>query len=436
LHPGPFGRFDRQCAGILFELTKKLYRYGLDREDEERSRAKAMNFERSGPFLRQVSVLFRSGTVAGMTDGQLLERFARRRGAEGEPAFAALVARHGPMVLGVCRQLLRDPHDADDAFQATFLTLARKAGSLRQPERLGPWLYGVAVRKTRKLNQQRERRWRYERRRAVATREWSPPESRAEDREESAVLHEELARLPEKYRTPIVLCYLQGHTHETAAAALGWPLGTVRGRLARAREQLRTRLAGRGVAPAGVVLGAWPLCDRLRAIVPSALSDAAVSAASQMAGGRTALLARLPAMIAARPGAISAGALRIAALSLLAGVVATGSFALGRRAPVAEKAALARGPDADVDRPEAGSGQVLDDVSPDRLPRWVSDAVRNIEPEVEIVAAVRESDTAYVVVIRTGGGERSLRVTGRFDGGRKVIVVRRIRDRYPEGRRV
>jgi RNA polymerase sigma factor (sigma-70 family) len=380
-----------------------------------------MNCDRSGAVLRQVGVLFRSGTVAGMTDAQLLERFATRRGPESEAAFAALVARHGPMVLAVCRQLLRDAHDADDAFQAAFLTLAGKAGTLWQPSRLGPWLHGVAVRKSRKLKQQRERRWRHERRGAIRAGEASPAESRAEHFEESAALHEELARLPEKYRAPIVLCYLQGHTHETAAAALGWPLGTVRGRLARARDQLRARLTARGAVPAGLVLAGGPGLF-FPASVPAALSETVASGAARTLRGWGPLLARVKA---AWPGALGARGPRIAAVLMLAGGVSAAGFASWRRVTVAEIRALAPA----VPRPEVHNGETDAELTPDRLPGWVTDTVRRIQPEATIARAIRESDTAYLVEIRRSDGQPPVtaRVTGRFAPGRRLTLVRRVR---------
>ncbi len=107
---------------------------------------------------RELRAIIDGGTVAGLTDGQLLERFASHRGAEAELAFTALVMRHGPLVFGVCQSLLRNPHDAEDAFQATFMVLARKAGSIRQPDRLGPWLHGVAHRTARRLKEKNARR--------------------------------------------------------------------------------------------------------------------------------------------------------------------------------------------------------------------------------------------------------------------------------------
>jgi RNA polymerase sigma factor (sigma-70 family) len=396
-----------------------------------------MSDERSGPVLRQLGVLFRSGTVAGLTDGELLERFSARRGEQGDVAFEALVTRHGPMVLGTCRQLLGDSNDADDVFQATFLTLAQKAASLRQPERLGPWLHGVAVLKVRKLRQRRERRRRHERRGAIAVDHVDRAESSVGRREESAALHEELARLPEKYRSPIVLCYLQGHTHETAASALGWPLGTVRGRLARAREQLRERLVRRGVTPAGVVLGRWPRHDLVPTRVPPRLVGAAVQAASPTPGRWAALMTGLAGAKAVCPGVMTSPAFRMAALLILAGGAALGGNALGRRPRVAESkpTLVARSSSATPD-PQAGDRHQANRIPSERIPGWVSNAIRGLQPEAAIEGATRESETSYVVDISVRGEARSVRVMGRFDGRRRTVDVRRIPNGSLSGRRV
>ena len=187
--------------------------------------------------------IFEGGMVAGLTDGQLLERFGSGRAEEAEPAFAALVRRHGPMVLGVCRGVLKDAHAAEDAFQATFLTLACKAGSLRRPDPLGPWLHGVAYRVARRLRDKDARRRRYEAEAAMsrATRSDRSDgnDHRPEIRDDVAVLHEEIARLPERYRAAIVLCDLQGLTQQEAGRRLGRPVGTISARL----------YAGAGAAP-------------------------------------------------------------------------------------------------------------------------------------------------------------------------------------------
>ena len=204
----------------------------------------------SGLSLR---ALFEEGTSTGLSDGQLLERFATGGGAGAEMAFAALVDRHGPMVLRTCRGILRDGHEAMDAYQATFLILARKGGTLRGRDSLAPWLHRVACRAAGRARDVRIRRREVERGRVEA----GP--GPAEDRGElAAVVHEELDRLPDRYRLPIVLCDLEGRTCEEAARHLGCPIGTVASRLSRGRERLRGRLARRGLAPAvGAIAAAF-----------------------------------------------------------------------------------------------------------------------------------------------------------------------------------
>jgi len=206
------------------------------------------NPQGQGAAARQIRALFDSGTLVGMGDGELLERFATRPGEVAELAFAALVERHGPMVLRVCRASLRDPHDSEDAFQATFLVLARRAGSLRVVDSLGPWLHGVACRVSAGTRAAENRRRAHERRAAderAASRAGPPPP--VDDL--GPALHEEIERLPARFRAPLVLCYLEGLTHEQAADRLACPLGTIRSRVARGRERLRRALARRGLAP-------------------------------------------------------------------------------------------------------------------------------------------------------------------------------------------
>ena len=214
-----------------------------------------------GMPIRELERLYTTGTVGGLTEGQLLERFVARNDAA---AFEAILMRHGPMVMTVCRRWLRDPNDVDDAFQATFLVLVRKAGSLRQRELLGNWLYGVASRVAVRARAVSSRR------KATETLSGRLAESIASTESEAVdpAIHEEVHRLPEKYRAPIVLCYLEGLTHEEAAEQLRWPVGTVKGRLARARDLLRSRLGRRGVTVASSAAIAESLVRDANATVP------------------------------------------------------------------------------------------------------------------------------------------------------------------------
>src|SRR5262245_16349221 len=164
------------------------------------------------------------------------------------------MCRHGPLVFGVCRRLLFDAHDAEDAFQATFLVLARKAGGIGQRSLLGNWLYGVAYKVAVHARKQVLRR-RSREQAGVHLNALSSTERSAEP-DEAPLIHEELQRLPDKYRRPVVLWHLEGKTNEEAAAHLQWPVGTVKTRLNKARELLRTRLARRGVALSAGLLAA------------------------------------------------------------------------------------------------------------------------------------------------------------------------------------
>ena len=209
-------------------------------------------------------------------DGELLSRYRTRR---DQDAFGSLVRRHGPMVLGVCRRVLRDSHAADDAFQATFLVLAKRADAVRPPDRLAPWLYGVAYRTAIKARGRAFRRTRVERAYAAEVSN-RPPTASEEAADLLPVIDEQLNALPEKYRTPLVLCALQGLNKAEAAACLGLPEGTVSSRLARAREMLRDRLARRGVVVPGAALAVLCTADALQAAVPPAIAASAAGVAS------------------------------------------------------------------------------------------------------------------------------------------------------------
>jgi RNA polymerase sigma factor (sigma-70 family) len=185
-----------------------------------------------------------------LSDGALLERYLSGPDAEAQDAFQALVVRHGPMVLGICRHILSEEHEAEDAFQATFLVLAQKGSTIRNRNVLAGWLHEVAHRIAIKARVGVVRRRTLERQ-AMAM---SPSKTEVDKQDEVAawnelrpVLHAEVDRLPEKYRLPVILCYLEGKTNEEVAELLHWPVGSVKGRLSRARELLRSRLMRRGL---------------------------------------------------------------------------------------------------------------------------------------------------------------------------------------------
>jgi HlyD family secretion protein len=204
---------------------------------------------------RQGDVLPKSGPPTNLSDYHLLGHLGDVRVETRESAFRELLRRHGPMVMAVCRQVLRHPHDAEDAFQATFLVLVVKARSIRMADSLGPWLHSVAYRTARRARAT-SMRFRQGDRTEMEAVETDPEDTH--HLEIRRLLQEELGRLPDKYREPIVLCHLEGKTHEEAARLLDWPVGTVSGRLARGRDLLKSRLERRGFAvPSAVILISW-----------------------------------------------------------------------------------------------------------------------------------------------------------------------------------
>jgi RNA polymerase sigma factor (sigma-70 family) len=216
----------------------------------------AMESGKAGEVGRQLEVLWTSGTLTGLSDSQLLSQYVNARGRDtvAETAFRELVHRHGPMVLGICRQILRRHHDADDAFQATFLILVRKARSIQVDDSLAPWLCSVAYRTAQRA---RIVAARYRPIDAVQIEEpsGSSPDG-AYHFDLRPLLLEELDRLPGKFREAIVLCHLEGKSHEEAARLLRWPIGTLSSRLSRGRQLLRSRLERRGLEISSVVFSA------------------------------------------------------------------------------------------------------------------------------------------------------------------------------------
>ena len=213
-----------------------------------------------------LQTLFHTGSLIGVTDGQLLERFALRDGESSESAFAALVERHATLVWRTCRAVLRDEHEAADAFQATFLVLVRKAGSLWVRDSIAPWLHRVALRPPSRPGARRNDARQAEQRAAELTR----PGPRREMPDDLAdVIHREIDRLPERHRIVVVLCDLEGRSYEEAARHLRCPVGTVKSRLARARERLREALGRRGVAPTALARDRGPIAGPPRGLVAS-----------------------------------------------------------------------------------------------------------------------------------------------------------------------
>lgn len=288
------------------------------------------------PAASLIGGLFRDGSTTGMTDEQLLERFVARD-AGAESAFGAIVERHGPMVLGVCRSSLRDLHDAEDAFQATFLVLARKASSLRDPGRLGPWLHGVARRTAQKAKARRSRQERIVKQTDSPSRidAACQPESSIDRDDDAEVLHGEINRLPQRYRQPVILCYLEGLTHEEAARQLGWPMGTLGVRLMRARERLRERLTRRGLAPASpAALAFAPRTEPLAAPLLARTVRDAIAFTSRNAAASATIPVQIKAIAwgVMRTMSIQSFMMRVMAI-LACGLIASGFAAYAFQAP-------------------------------------------------------------------------------------------------------
>src|SRR5262245_52102252 len=270
------------------------------------------------PILRHIRALVDEPTADG-TDAELLERFAARR---DEVAFAALVQRYGRLVFGVCRRVLRCEQDAEDAFQATFLVLAHKAPSIRKRTSAASFLFGVAHRVALRAKADAARRRDHERRKAAMPA--TEPHDELVAREHTQVIVEELGRLPERYRAPLVLCCLADRTQEEAARELGWPAGSMSRWLTRGKEMLRKRLLRRGVAVSAALLGT-ALADLSAEAAPPALTSATIQTAVTPAAGP----------VPARVAALTQGVLRTMMLTkfrapilLLVAVVAAAGTAV------------------------------------------------------------------------------------------------------------
>jgi RNA polymerase sigma factor (sigma-70 family) len=354
----------------------------------------------------------------GMTDGQLLERFLACR---EEAAFEALVRRHGPMVLGVCRRVLNNLHDAEDAFQATFLVLVRKAASLLPRRAVGNWLYGVAYHTALKARaaivkrRTREAQVRDMPRREVLTDDagldWQP------------LLDQELSRLPDKFREPVVLCDLEGKTRKEAAGQLGIPEGTLSGRLTTARRRLAKRLARQGVTLSAGSLAAVLLPNTASAGVPAPLVVSTVKAAALLVAGEPAA-----GVISAQVAVLTEGVLKAmlmtklkmtAAVLLMVGGVVMGGGALVERSLAdtrADRPAVAK----EQPRPRQAEGRqemADDEVQPPR---------EQAKGEATFPGALQSVDAAKNTITVKGG--TNIRQTGpmekTFELAKDLVILR------------
>ncbi len=287
------------------------------------------------------TVLLRDG--AGLTDGQLLDDYISRR---DEAALAALVRRHGPLVWGVCRRVLGNYHDAEDAFQATFLVLVRQATSVRPRTMVANWLYGVARQTALKARATAARRKGRERQ----VTEMPEPAAAEQDlwRDLQPLLDEELSHLPDKYRSVIVLCDLEGKTRKEAARQLGVPEGTVAGQLARGRVMLAKRLAQRGVVLSGGALAVMLSQNVASAGAPTSVVCSTIKAASLFAAGQAAatgvISAKVAALIEGVLKTMLLTKLKLTTAALVAVVVVAGVGSFLYPAPAAKESVAPKGP--------------------------------------------------------------------------------------------
>jgi RNA polymerase sigma factor (sigma-70 family) len=285
------------------------------------------------PGSRSFLTLFSAGNLGALSDRDLLACFQSDPGPAAQEAFRILVERHGPMVLGLCRSLVRDQHEAEDAFQATFLVLVRKAASIERRDTVAPWLYGVASRVARRA---RTRLLRRQQREVPVTAEVPACDRRTSDEfATEQLLHEEITRLPETFRKPVILCCLQGLSYDLAAQTLGLKEPTLRGRLERAKKRLAMRLRARGV-PAVL---AGPALESVRGgmpPLPTALIESTIqfsarwSSVTGLLGGGAVVPASISALAQGVIQSMCIQTIRAGALGLVA-VGAIGTMVLAQQ---------------------------------------------------------------------------------------------------------
>jgi RNA polymerase sigma factor (sigma-70 family) len=317
--------------------------------------------------VRQIQTLYTSGAVGGLTDAELVDRYLCRHGTEREDAFTVLVQRHGPMVLRVCRRMLGGSADAEDSFQAVFLILARRAGGIRRTEWLASWLYGVAIRVSQQARRQSARRRAREERAMATVRTASSPDPESLDL--SALLDEEIKRLPARYREAVLLCELEGLSRRDAAERLGLAEGTLSSRLGRGRSLLRERLLRRGVAPGVVVAGSW-MAAPVDAAPTGPLVYATVTHALEFAAGGRAVPLAVASLARGVLAMIVVSKLKLGAMTVLAvaalaaltaGLARAGNPRDGEAAKAAPKAGEQPRQEPKADRAPAVRGTVVDE---------------------------------------------------------------------------
>ena len=329
--------------------------------------------------VRDLRTLFVSGTIGGLTDVQLLERYL---GGNDEGAFEALMARHGAMVWGVCKRLLGNHQDAEDAFQATFLILARKAASVHPRDLLANWLYGVAYRTALKARATRLKRDARERTVDPLPEPFNVPKRDGHDLSDQ--LDRELTRLPEKYRVPIILCDLEEKSHKDAAILLGWPIGTVSGRLSRGRTLLAKRLKREPLAPSASVTAFMISQSPLVTSLPYRLVESTSKAAGLIALGRSATLG----VVSTHVAVLTEGVLKSMLMTKIkiATAVAVSGFALfagGNGISLIAKAAPGpwqdSGQNAPVSKPSSADSSIIEERD-ENVPRSNSDDAKPAKP--------------------------------------------------------
>ncbi|AGA26815.1 sigma-70 family RNA polymerase sigma factor [Singulisphaera acidiphila] len=376
---------------------------------------------------------------AELSDSQLLGRFNARRDESAEMAFADLVRRHGPMVLRVCHQILGNQHNAEDAFQAAFLVLARRSGSIEDPDLLGNWLYGVALRTAW------EAKLRDGRRQLRETPAWGTIQGEPSNdegrpdltlicREELEVLHEEVSRLPERYRIPVVLCELQGLTYQEAARRMRCPASTIGVRLSRARQRLRLRMIRRGILPAAALTHAMFGAEGASTLVSSALVRTTVRGAAGFAASDTAATGLISASVVTLAVAVlktrAVTRLKVATnLVLAVGITATMGWVTVHQPPRV-RSSIDQNPPPSKSAPASSRNEAVTTIPGRPLANSGAKVAHTVDPEiahaspktdpqggktiVEVVARSADKPEAQVTLTRLNQPSREVEARGQL----------------------